>query len=303
MTPSINLHSIYLLFVDFIKQEAFGIILAVGLIIVVGRIVSGAADRYIQHDQKKHAIKKWTRYITAAFIVLWILILYNSHVQRDTPFYLFLIGVFLAGIALSMRDVFSNVVGWMVIVSTKGFKNGDRIKIGSVTGDVIDIGILRTIIAEIGDWVEADQSTGRLISMPNSMVLSHEVCNYTQGYDLIWDEMRVLTTFESNWQKAEKIMNDIALVDFNQKKEQIQELLRKVKSKYMLRFNYISPKVYVSIKDSGVELALRYMVRARRRRTLEDSVTREILTRFNNEKDIEFAYPTIRVYKPDGLIT
>jgi small-conductance mechanosensitive channel len=111
--------------------------------------------------------------------------------------------------------------------------------------------------------------------------------------------MRVLITFESNWQKAEKIINDIAFEDFNQKKEQIQERLKKVKRKYLLRFNYITPKVYVAIKDSGVELALRYMVRARRRRTIEDSVSREILSHFDHEKDIDFAYPTMRIYRPD----
>lgn len=303
MNESTNWHSMYQIFIDFIRQEAFGIILAVVLIIAVGRIISGAANRYVHDDQKKHAIKKWTRYITAAFIVLWILILYNSHVQKDTPFFLFLIGIFLAGIAISMRDIFSNVIGWIVIVSGKGFKNGDRIKIGTIMGDVIDIGILRTTIAEIGEWVEADQSTGRLISMPNSMVLGREVCNYTQGYDLIWDEMRVLITFESNWQKAEAIMNEIAFKDFDQKKEQIQERLKNVKRDYLLRVNYITPKVYVSIKDSGVELALRHMVRVRRRRTIEDFVSREILMRFHNETDIDFAYPTVRVFKPDGPIT
>ncbi len=293
-------HSIYKLFLGFIQQEAIGLVIVIGLISVIGRIVSSTATKYVQNDKKKHAIKKWTRYITAIFIVFWILILYNSHVQRDTPFYLFLIGIFLASIAISMRDVFSNCVGWMIIISSKGFKNGDRIKIGTIKGDVIDVGILRTIVAEIGDWVEADQSTGRLISMPNSIMLTQEVYNYTTGYDFIWDEIRILITFESNWQKAEKIINEIALEDFNPKKEQIQERLKRVKRDYLLRFNYITPKVYVTIKDSGIELALRYMVRARRRRTLEDSVAREILTRFQNENDVDFAYPTIRVYKQDG---
>jgi len=300
MNISPDWQSLYTLFISFIQQKAVGLVIVIGLIVVTGRVITSTVNRYIQDDKKKHTIKKWTRYITAIFIVFWILILFNSHVQQDTPFYLFLIGIFLAGVAISMRDVFSNCVGWMIIISSKGFKNGDRIKIGTVKGDVIDIGILRTIVAEIGDWVEADQSTGRLISMPNSIMLTQEVYNYTKGYDFIWDEIRILITFESNWQKAEKIINEIALEDFNPKKEQIQERLKKVKRDYLLRFNYITPKVYINIKDSGIELALRYMVRARRRRTLEDSVAREILTRFQNENDVDFAYPTIRVYKQDG---
>lgn len=299
MNQSPDWHAMYTLFMDFIQQKAIGLVIVIGLILLTGRVISHMATRYVQDDHKKHAIKKWTRYITAIFIVIWILILYNSHVQQDTPFYLFLIGIFLAGIAISMRDIFSNFIGWMVILSSKGFSNGDRIKIGTIQGDVIDIGIVRTIIAEIGGWVSADQSTGRLISMPNSIVLSQEVYNYTKGYDFIWDEIRVLITFESNWQKAENIINEIALEDFNQKKEQIEERLKRVKRDYLLRYNYITPKVYVAVKDSGIELALRYMVRTRRRRTVEDAVSRGILSRFDKEHDIDFAYPTVRVYRPE----
>ena len=299
MDPTSTWHTIYRTLIEFIQQEALGIVLAIILIIAVGRIVTSGIGRYIQNDQKKLELKKWTRYITGAFVLIWILILYNSHIQKDTPFFLFIIGILLAGIAISMRDVFSNIVGWLVIMSGKGFKNGDRIKIGSIAGDVIDIGIFRTIIAEIGEWVAADQSTGRLISMSNSIVLSQEIYNYTQGYDFIWDEIRVLVTFESNWQKAEEIMNEIALKDFNEKKEQIQERLKKVKRNFLLRFNYITPKVYVDIKDSGVELALRYLVRVRRRRTVEDYIAREILTHFQKESDIDFAYPTMRIFKPE----
>ncbi len=300
MDISSNWQSLFAIIIDFIQQKAFGILLSIIIIIAVGKIISNTISKYVKHERKKHSIIKWTRYITVSFVILWILLLYNSHVQKDTPFYLFFIGILLAGVAISLRDVFSNIVAWVIIVSGKGFNNGDRIKVGSVSGDVIDVGLLRTIIAEIGDWVDADQSTGRLISIPNNMVLGKEIINYTQGYDFIWDEIRILITFESNWKKAEKIINDIAYEDFDQKKEQIQERLKKVKRKYFLRFNYITPKVYVTIKDSVVVLASRYIVRARPRRTIHDSVSREILSRFDRENDIDFAYPTMRIYKPEN---
>jgi len=294
MNSYFDLNAIYRTITNFIKQEAFGITLVTVIIIIVSRLFSNAAARYVQSEEKKREIRKWARYITICFVILWILILYNSHVQKDSPFYLFIIGIFLAFIAIGLKDLSANFEGWMIIISNKGFKNGDRIKVGTAKGDVIDIGILRTIIAEIGEWAGGDQSTGRLISMPNSTVLSNEIYNYTQGYEYIWDELRVLITFESNWKKAESILNEIALEDFNQKKEQIEENLKAVQSRYLLRYNYITPKVYVNIKDSGVELSIRYLVRVRRRRTLQDIIIRDILNRFGNEPDIDLAYPTIR---------
>lgn len=300
MGQGVDWRNIYIRLLTFFKEEAVGIIVSVVLIIFVGRLISATAGKYVQDQKKMHTIRKWTRYITTSFAIAWLLLLYNSHMQQDTPFTLFLIGIFLAGVAISMRDVFSNVVGWMIIISGKGYKAGDRIKIGNVSGDVIDIGVLRTIIAEIGNWVEADQSTGRLISIPNSMVLNNEVFNYTQGFDLIWNETKTLITFESDWKEAETILQEIADIDFLEKKEELKKRLKNARKQFMLQYNYISPKVYIDIKDSGVELTLRYMVRARRRRTLEDMISREILSRFAQEERIDFAYPTMRIYKNDN---
>jgi small-conductance mechanosensitive channel len=298
MTDGNDWQSFFFSLMEFLQVNALGLLVSIALILLIGRLITGITNRYVRQEKVQHGIRKWVRYITIIAILLWMVVLYyNSQARRETPFFLFLVGLFLAGIAISLRDVFSNVVGWLVIVSNKGYRSGDRIRIGELSGDVIDVGILRTIIAEIGDWVHADQSTGRLVTVPNSMVLTHEVYNYTQGYDFIWNEMRVLVTFESDWEQAKAIMLEVAGEDFEQKKHQIQERLSRVRRRYLLRYSYISPAVYVRIADSGVELALRYMVRARRRRTVEDAFSREILRRFAQEPGVEFAYPTIRMYR------
>ncbi|MBD3391365.1 MAG: mechanosensitive ion channel [Chitinivibrionales bacterium] len=297
MTEPFQWNQILPALLEFLQDNILGIVLSLVVLLIVSGIATGITNKYVEPAEKKLAIRKWIRYITFIFGLAWLLVLYGSHTGTNTPMFLFVVGMFLAGVAISMRDVFSNFVAWTIIASGKGFSQGDRIRIGSLTGDVIDVGLLRTVLAEIGDWVGADQSTGRLVSMPNSMVLTHEIYNYTQGYDFIWDEVKILVTFESDWQKAEEIMTEVAFKDFEEKREQIQERLKRVRSRYLLRFNYISPKVYVRIADSGVELALRYMVRTRRRRTLEDFVAREILNRFAQEKKIDFAYPTMRFYR------
>jgi small-conductance mechanosensitive channel len=297
MSQSFDWNKYLFAFFDFFLRNAIGIALSIIILMAISHFAVGIAGKYLHQEEKKHSVKKWIRYVTAIFGILWLLVLYNAQSGKNTSFYLFLIGIILAGIAISVRDVFSNMVGWGVIPSSKGFRQGDRIKIGQLTGDVIDIGLLRTMIAEIGGWVNADQSTGRLVSMPNSMALTNEIYNFTQAYEFIWDEIRIVVTFESDWRKAETIMEEVAFRDFEEKKEQIQERIRLAQSRFLLRFNFISPKVYVRIADSGVELTLRYMVQTRRRRTAQDWIAREILERFAQEKSIEFAYPTMRIYR------
>lgn len=281
--------------IDFLRGNMVALIGLLLFIIIFERVASVLADRYVKDDERRHVLKKWLRYIALFFSFLCVLFLYGTYAHKDT---FFIVGLFLAGIAISLRDVFSNFVGWLIINSQKGFSHGDRITIGKiVTGDVIDIGVLRTTLAEIGEWVDADQSTGRLVTIPNSMILSNPVHNYTEGHDLIWNELVLLVTFESDWEKAEQIMLRIAEVDFEKRKESIVERLRKVRKQYLLRYNFISPKVYVTIADSGVKLSLRYMVSARKRRTMDDEFARQILRQFTKEPSIALAYPTMRLFR------
>lgn len=282
---------------QFLRENAIGILVSIGIFILMERVISLLANHYVQEDERRHEIKKWSRYFILVFFVIWLVLLYYTYAEKNMPFFLFILGLLLAAIAISLRDIFSNIAGWVIIMSGRGYRARDRVKIGSIIGDVIDIGILRTTLAEIGEWVKADQSTGRLVTIPNNMVLSNPVSNYTQGFDFVWDEFSLNITFESEWSRAEEIMLDVAMKDFEDKKDQILERIKMVKKKYLLRYNVVSPKVYITIGDSGVCLTLRYMVRTRRRRTMQDSFSREILARFATEPRVELAYPTMRLYR------
>jgi small-conductance mechanosensitive channel len=211
--------------------------------------------------------------------------------------YLFVIGAMLATFAIGMRDLIANVVGWMIIASHKGFQTGDRIEVGDIIGDVIDIGLIRTTIAEIGNWEEqGEQSTGRLVSVPNSVILTKNIINYNRGFDTMWNEIEIMITFESNWEKAEHILAEIANYDFEKRRDGFAEKMRIVKRDFMVTYNYISPKVYVTIVDSGVRLVVRHMVYIRERRIVSDELSRNILKAFHKDNDIEFAYNTIRYF-------
>lgn len=300
MELNLDWKELFLTLYGFLKSNALGIMVAFLCVYAIGRVTIGLANKYVRKEEKQIAIRKWTRYITSIVVLVWILTLYYSYTHQQTPFFLFVIGILLAGIAFSLREVFANIVGWLVIVSAKGFRQGDRIEMGELAGDVIDIGILRTVVAEIGGWVGADQSTGRVVSVPNSTMLNNNVYNYTQGFEFIWDELKVLVTFESDWQIAEKIMLEAAEKDFEEKQDQIRERLKRARRRMLIRLNHITPKVWVTIADSGVELTLRYLVRPRRRRSISDAIGREILEKIATVPNVEFAYPTTRFYSSPG---
>jgi small-conductance mechanosensitive channel len=149
---------------------------------------------------------------------------------------------------------------------------------------------------EIGNWVDAEQSTGRIIHAPNSMIFTDVLANYSQGFQFIWHEIPVLITFESNWQKAKKILLKIANKHGSQLSTAAEKRIKEASKKYMVFYTTLTPTVYTTVKDCGVLLTIRYMIEPRKRRGSEEGIWEDILKNFAKSDDIDFAYPTQRFY-------
>jgi len=201
-----------------------------------------------------------------------------------------------AGIAIALKDVVANFAGWLFIISRRPFSVGDRIQIGNYAGDVIDTRVFQFTLLEIGNWVNADQSTGRIVHIPNGMVLSEVLANYSKGFQYIWNEIPVLITFESNWKKAKKILQKIADKDAEQLSKAAEKRVKEASKKFMILYSKLTPIVYTSVQDSGVLLTIRYLCEPQRRRDSEQVIWEDILKEFTRNNDIDFAYPTQRFY-------
>ena len=206
------------------------------------------------------------------------------------------IAILSAGIAVSMGDAMGNLAGWLYILSRHPFRLGDRIEINGQRGDIVDIGVFQFSMVEIGNWVEADQTTGRLLHIPNAWVFRHSVSNYTMGFEFIWDEIPVTVTFESNWHKAKELLTELLeeLDDFDN--ERAADELDEAADRFAVEHTYMAPSVWTTVADMGVTLTMRYASRPRRRRANESRVWEAVLDLFAAHDDIDFAYPTTRFY-------
>ena len=205
------------------------------------------------------------------------------------------LGLVSAGVAIALSDLLKNMAGWLYILVRRPLRIGDRVEIGDSAGDVVDIRLFRFSLVEIGNWVDADQSTGRLIHVPNGMVFTTPVANYTEEFEHIWHEVPVLITFESNWQKARAILLEeieaASSLDANSR-----EVIRKAAREYQIKIGKLTPIVYLNVRDSGVLLTGRLLTSARERRSIDDKVWSRLLIRFAEEGDISLAYPTVRTF-------
>ena len=210
------------------------------------------------------------------------------------------IGIISAGVAIALHQPLTNLVGWIFLTVRRPFVVGDRIQIGGHAGDVIDMRLFAFSLVEIGNWVDADQSTGRILHIPNGMVFQQAVANYTQGFNFIWDEMPITVTFESDWRRAKQILTEIIQRHTAVESKEAQQQVRKAASKFLIKYEHLTPIVWTSVADIGVTLTIRYLTDPRRRRSTENAIWEDVLDAFWAADDIDFAYPTTRYYDNVG---
>jgi len=205
------------------------------------------------------------------------------------------LGLVSAGLAVALKDPIVNVVGWLYLLWRQPFKVGQRIEIEGIIGDVINIGIAEFSILEISG-VTGGQSTGRIIHIPNYKVFLLPLANYDQSFAFIWHEIRVTITFESDWKKAKQLLFDLAQKHSHVYDKKTLDNFRQQSKDFMLPELNLSPLVFTSVVDSGVQLAMRFVCEPRSRRGVEEKIWEDLLGAFAQEKHIDLAYPTQRFY-------
>lgn len=236
--------------------------------------------------------KKISSYIKYTLLIIILAKIWLSGFKSIITF----LGLLSAGLAIALKDLVANIVGWAFILWRRPFEAGDRIQIGDISGDVIDIRIFQFSLMEIGNWVNADQSTGRILHINNGKVFSEHVANYSKGLHYIWNEIPVLFTFESNWKEAKKKLLEIADSHDENLSSEVAKKVRNAAKKYMIFYSKFTPIIYTSVKDSGILLTIRYLCDPRKRRVSEQLIWEDILDFVNASNNIDFAYPTIRYF-------
>jgi small-conductance mechanosensitive channel len=242
----------------------------------------------------------WTRYrwrkgVTYVALAIGLVVVGREWLEGFKSLATF-IGLVSAGIAIALKDPLANLAGWAFIAWSRPFEVGDRIEIAKHKGDVIDLHLFQFTLNEIGGWVDADQSTGRIVHIPNQQVFTEAVSNYDKGFKYIWNEVPVVVTYESNWKKAKEILGTIALKHAEHLTAEAERDLLAASRQYLINYKKLTPIVYTTTTASGILLTIRYLIEPRRRRGTVSAIWDDILTEFAQSPDIELAYHTVRSF-------
>jgi small-conductance mechanosensitive channel len=248
---------------------------------IVGAVVGRLLARRAGDPYRSYYHRKVTHYLVAAIAAVALAVLWRPFAGQIG----LVLGLLTAGLAFAMQEVIGAVAGWFNILSGGVYRVGDRVQIGEVHGDVIDITPLRTKLMEIGSpdpekrgtWVHGRQYTGRIVAVSNKTTFTDPVYNYSAVFDFIWEELSLPIPYDQDWRLAERILEEEtrAISASGAARAAIAAMVRR----YPVPRAEVEPRVFARATDNYLELSARFVVPVREARTLKDRMTRRVLDR------------------------
>ncbi|MGF1506593.1 MAG: mechanosensitive ion channel domain-containing protein [Anaerolineae bacterium] len=256
-------------------------------------------DSRINDVQVRH---RWRRSISVSMLLLGLLFA-SSIIFTELLSLATVLGLLGAGLALILQDPIANVVAWFYIIARQEFEIGDRIEIAGMRGDVIDIRFFNFILLEVGEWVDADQSTGRVLHIPNRLIFNEALSNYHSGIGSVWNEIRLTITFDSNYRRAIQTLERILEDQLASTLAGAQQHAQEAQHRFPIVYSTLEPAVFMKVVDNGIRLSMRFVCDPRQRRSTEHMLWQSILDAFSTHRDIRLAYPTTRLVQSGPAVS
>ncbi len=212
---------------------------------------------------------------------LMLIILSLSYFTGNIKDLTLAIGLFTAGITITLQELILSIAGSIYIFFVKVYKPGDRIQINGIKGDVIDIDSIYTTMMEIGEWVGSDNYSGRIVKLSNAFVFKGAIYNYSKDFPFIWDEFNIPIRYGSDLELAKRIVIKIASETLSEYVIESQAQWQKVVGKYYIENAQVEPTIAITNTDNWVQFNLRYIVDYKKRRStkhvLNEKIGEEIL--------------------------
>jgi len=276
-----------------IQVKFIATFIAILIFMIIRRIVLKIVFNKTDDALIRYRWQKTSSYIIYLFALIVVGNIWFKGIQSIATY----LGLLSAGVAIALKDPLTNITGWFFILSRTPFAVGDRVQVGVHSGDVIDINFFKFTLMEVGHWGEGEQSSGRILHIPNGKVFTESLANYGKGFKYIWNEVPVLVTFESDWKEAKNILTDISKKHAAHVSKAAARKFKETSKLFMMYKPDFNPQVYTKVEDSGILLTIRYLCNPRKRRITSQMIWEDILESFSENNKIDFAYPTTRFYK------
>lgn len=249
--------------------------IAAGIIVInlIVRFLQRLALSRVETKELRYGIRQGLTFFGYLAVVLLIIGVFSNQLNNVTV----ALGVAGAGIAFALQEVIVSIAGWIALSFGQFYTIGDRVQLGGIKGDVIDISMLRTTIMEMGEWVKGDQYNGRIVRVANSFVFKEPVYNYSADFPFVWDEITIPIKYGSDHNLARRLISEAANETVGEYVEIAQKHWKSMTRKYAVENAIVKPMVFLIANDNWMEFTLRYVIENGKRRGAKDQLYTRIL--------------------------
>lgn len=236
------------------------------------------------NSREKYMYNKKGSTITTFITLVLLGLVWVDYLKNFITFITFI----STAITLSLKDIIFNFFSGIYIRTSKLFSLEDRIEINGLKGDVVNINKTGFDLLEIGDRVNGEQSTGRIVHVPNSLIFTYPVKNYIKAFKYIWDEIKINIPLDADVYQTKKELYKIVKKNsiIRNIPNKMEDEVNDASTEYRIYFNNLEPIIYLEVVDSHIELYLRFLVHPKKQRNVENSIWLDIL-KCNREGKIE----------------
>lgn len=269
-------------------------VLFVAVIVIVARLtIRGLAHR-VPDAGMRYRVRKLVvlvGYLAALLIIASLFSVRWSELALA-------LGVAGAGIAFALQEVIASVAGWLAVSFGGFYRPGDRIQLGGIRGDVIDIGVLRTTLMEIGQWINGDSYNGRIVRVANSFVFKEPVFNYSADFPFLWDEIMVPIKYGSDYHQARSILERVGEEVVGEYARSAEQQWERMTTRYLIETASVRPMVSMAANSNWLEFTMRYVVDYKQRRITKDKLFTRVLEEIDLTHDkVGIAASTLNIEK------
>ena len=259
----------------------------IGIVLIFAEIGKRTIYRYVHEPHRRYQFLLLRKIALAFAIILIVALGFASRLDSAVTY----AGLLTAGIAVALQNVIVAVVGYFFLIGRYGIRVGDRVQISGVTGEVVDIGLVRIQVMELGGSA-ADTPTGRVVAISNSVVFQPTAGIFRQipGTDFLWHEVSLTFAPDSDFKAVrERLLRavDAVLADYHDELERQNRAMER--NLLGAPQGALKPSAQLRLTPTGLEAMVRFPVDLRHASEIDERITRELLKAVDQEPRLKLA--------------
>ncbi len=247
------------------------------LIVLLVYLADRSIDRFFLDPTGAHTrfvtLRAVVRFAVQAIGVLVVLfVVFGMPNQMPT-----ILGLAGAGLTVAMKDFIVGFCGWFVLMGRNGIRVGDWVEINGVVGEVVEIGLLRTVLLETGNWADSGHPTGRKVAFVNSYAIEGHFFNFSTAGQWLWDELQLMIPTSEDPYPVIDAIQKLVVKETEADSHKAEEEWKRATNRYRVRSFSAEPAINLRPTTSGVELHVRYITRAHERYAVRNRLNQQVV--------------------------